>query len=178
MTALFRFRPRVHGVLALLAAGTVLQAAGQAAGPAAPPREVPQNLFDDPFEQLSRDQPGCPEPVGPRLPESMRGAVAHGRIERGTTCWLAGQCRLPHSARYDPEIAQAVLPRLKASPALRGTTLWVYFSGRNIYLQGCAGNDAQVQELAAIAREHPEVFTVVPAVRTDPGQALPYEPMP
>lgn len=163
--------------MAVLTASVAWQAGAQVADGGAA-REVPQNLFNDPFEQLSHDLPGCPEPVGPRLPESQRSAVAHNRIERGTTCWLAGRCRLPHSADYDPEIAQDLLPRLKASPALRGTSLWVYFWARNVHLQGCATDPAQVDALAAIARDHPDVFTVVPAVRTDPRQPLPYEPMP
>lgn len=171
------------GVLAVLAAAAAVPALAQSdksadAGTAREVREVPQNLFNDPFEQLSRELPHCPEPLGPRLPESQRSAVAHNRIERGTTCWLAGRCRLAHSTDYDPEIAQALLPKLKASPALRGTSLWVYFFARNVYLQGCAGDPAQVDALAAIAREHPDVFTVVPTVRTDARQPLPYEPMP
>ena len=172
-TAAFLFRCAL-GALAALAVGTA--SAQSSVQPGA--REVPQNLFDDPFEQLSHDLPHCPEPVGPRAPESQRSAVAHNRIERGTTCWLAGRCRLAHSTDYDPGIAQALLPRLKASPALRGTTLWVYFFARNVYLQGCAASPAQVDALAAIAREHPDVFTVVPTVRTGAGQPLPYEAMP
>lgn len=178
-----RSRSRRHtaaGVFAALAALASGQALAQldTSAHAGAASEVPQNLFNDPFEQLSRDLPNCPEPLGPRLPESQRSAVAHNRIERGTTCWLAGRCRLAHSTDYDPEIAQAVLPKLKASPALRGSSLWVYFFARNVYLQGCAGDPAQVDALAAIAREHPDVFTVVPTVRTDARQPLPYEPMP
>lgn len=141
-------------------------------------QEIPQNLFNDPFEQLSSDIANCPEPVGPRLPESMRASRAHLRIERGTTCWLAGRCRLPNSYRYDPEIAAALLPRLKASAALKGTSLWVYFWSRNVFIQGCADDAQKIQVLEAMAREHPDVFTVVPAVRIGEGATLPYERMP
>ena len=141
-------------------------------------QEIPQNLFNDPFEQLSSDIANCPEPVGPRQLESSRGRIAHGRIERGTTCWLAGRCRLPNSYRYDPEIAAALLPRLKASAALKGTSLWVYFWARNVFIQGCADDAQKIQALEAIASDHPDVFTVVPAVRIGEGAELPYERMP
>src|SRR2546428_11277909 len=108
-------------------------------------QEIPQNLFNDPFEQLSSDIANCPEPVGPRLPESLRASRAHLRIERGTTCWLAGRCRLPNSYRYDPEIAAGLLPPPRGSFAPQGGKPWGGFFFRHVCVLRCAHGAPQKQ---------------------------------
>lgn len=141
-------------------------------------QEVPRNWFDDPFERLSSDIGGCPEPVGPRTTQAQRLVASHSRVERGTTCWQTGHCRLPNSYAYDRGIAAELLPRLKASRSLRPSSLWVTFSARNVYLNGCVRSRAQVAALEAIARAHPEVQTVSTAVRARGETRVPYEAMP
>lgn len=160
-----RRKRRIAAWLALLACGAAAQ-------------EVPRNWFDDPFVRLSASISGCPEPLGPRMTEAQRLVASHHRAERGTTCWARGECRLPNAYAYDREIAAALVPELRASPALRDTSLWVTISGRNVYLQGCVRARAQVPALEAIARRHPDVQAVSTATRARGETRVPYEAMP
>lgn len=56
-----------------------------------------RNWFDDPFFQVRAGKPACAAPLGPLTDEAEMRKQTHPRSERGTRCWLAGQCRLPRS---------------------------------------------------------------------------------
>ena len=57
-------------------------------------------------------------PLGPAYTEAERRVEAHSRLERGTTCWLAGQCAEPNAYRYDAANAIAAVAALRRDPAL------------------------------------------------------------
>jgi BON domain-containing protein len=130
--------------------------------PAAP--EERRNWFEDPFFQVSHGLPACPVPLGPLLTRDEQRAEAHGRIERGTSCWLAGKCRDSNAYRYDKGLAPPVEAALKAVPGIERSSVWVTIQRRWVFLEGCATSAAQVTQLEQAARQVPDVESVVPAL--------------
>lgn len=135
------------------------------------------NRFGDPFEAVSADIAGCPEPRGPRITAAEARIQAHHRAERGTTCWLQGECSEPNAFRYDAAIASALRQKLKDTPALHPSSLWVTVQGRIVYLEGCVERAAQAAELEAQARGLPNVQQALALVRVGTRGALPYRRM-
>lgn len=139
--------------------------------------EAVLNRFNDPFEAVSADIPGCPEPRGPRVTAAEARVQAHHRAERGTSCWLRGECREPNAFRYDAAIAGTLRDRLKANPALHPSSLWFTVQGRVVYLEGCVAQPAQAAALEQAARAVPDVVQALALVRVSAGGALPYRRM-
>jgi len=133
-----------------------------------------RNWFDDPFFQITSALKDCPLPAGPYVTEAERGAQAHHRAERGTTCWLAGQCERPNDYAYDADIATAVRGVLSHAMPELATTLWITVQGRIVYIEGCASSRAAVVALEERLRTVPFVRQVVSNVRTDPKARPPY----
>lgn len=102
--------------------------------------EERRNWFDTPFGQALDGAPYCPPPEGPLLTESEMRAQAHGRIERGTSCWLAKKCEDSNAFRRDPEIQSRVIAALRAEPRFTTSSVWVTTERRWITLQGCAAS--------------------------------------
>ncbi len=163
-----RVGPRLRGLL-LLAGLAWLRALNAADHPA-----DTRNWFDDPFFQVSAAIPGCPQPAGPYLTEAERRLESHRRAEKGTTCWLAGQCERPNSYAYDRDIAEAVHARLAQSNPFANTTLWIRVQGRVVIIEGCAEDDGVAARLEAFARSLPYVEQAFANVRTDPSKRPPY----
>lgn len=136
--------------------------------------ETALNRFNDPFEAVSSDIAGCPEPLGPRVTAAEARVQAHHRAERGTTCWLQGECREPNAFHYDAAIAQALRPRLAGAAALHPSSLWFTVQGRVVYLEGCVERAEQAAELEAQARGLPDVQQALALVRVGRGGAVPY----
>jgi len=153
----------------------MLLMAGMTACGAAPPaagEPLVMNPFDDPFVQATRGRP-CPPPRGPAYTEAQRNQEAHYRVERGTSCWLAGQCKEPNAYRYDRPIADAVVAALRGDTALAGSSIWVIAERRFVYLQGCVADAAQAARAEAVAKAVADVQIVIPAL-TLPGEAPRY----
>lgn len=131
------------------------------------------NRFDDPFDAISADLPGCPEPLGPRVTAAQARVQAHHRAERGTTCWLQGACSEPNAYRYDAGIATALRAGLAGAPALHPSSLWATVQGRVVYLEGCVARADQAAALEAWARGLPNVQQAVALVRVGQGP-VPY----
>jgi diadenosine tetraphosphatase ApaH/serine/threonine PP2A family protein phosphatase len=96
-----------------------------------------RNWFETPFGQALDGAPYCPPPEGPLLTESEMRAQAHGRIERGTSCWLAKKCEDSNVFRRDPEIQSRVIAALRTEPKFAASSVWVTTERRWITLQGC-----------------------------------------
>jgi hypothetical protein len=150
-----------------LAACAALSAAAQA-GP------LLLNPFHDPFAQATHGRP-CPVPLGPAYTEATRRGEAHSRIERGTSCWLAGRCVEPNAYRYDAANADAAVAALRADPALAGSAIWVTAQRRFIYLEGCVADAAQAARAEAVVQALTDVERVIPALAL-PGERVPYAP--
>lgn len=152
--------------------------AGPALCPAEPAAEV-GNWFGDPFFQVSNTLPGCPQPAGPFTTEAEKRVQAHHRAERGTTCWLAGQCARPNSFAYDQDIAQAFKGALaKDSATFANTSLWVTVQGRTVFIEGCVRDEAIAPALEAYARAIPDVQQAIALLYSGQSTRLPYKPMP
>jgi hypothetical protein len=123
-----------------------------------------QNWFNDPFFQIANAIPDCPAPAGPLITEQERRVQSHHRAERGTTCWLTGQCDRPNFYAYDPDIADAIKAALKSSNPFAGATLWVTVQGRVVYFEGCVPDQAMEPALEAFARSVAGVQQSIAAV--------------
>jgi len=90
-----------------------------------------RNWFDDPFFQVTRGLAPCPLPAGPFVDERGRREQAHRRAEKGTTCWLAGECDRSTAYAYDGEIAASIEQAFAGSDAFAAsTTLRITVQGR------------------------------------------------
>ena len=152
---------------------SLLLGAGVAVG--ARSAEELRNWFNDPFFQISASVPDCPLPVGPFVSESDKRVQAHGRAEKGTTCWLAKECDRPNAYAYDQDIADSFRRAIAGGDRLRGTTLWVTVKGRVLYIEGCALQNSAVAGVEALARSLPHVQQAIAIVRTDPRSPAPYK---
>ena len=144
-------------VLLLAAQAAVAQ---EAAGP------LKQNWFDDPFFRVSAGLPACAMPEGPLYTAEERRAQTHSRLERGTSCWLAGQCTDSNAYRYDKPLAPKVRAALLAVPGVQKSSVWVVIQRRWVYLQGCVPSAALARKLESAARAVPDVETGVPDLMT------------
>lgn len=151
--------PDLFVVVALLAPSLASAADGE-------PR---RNVFNDPFQQLTRGLANCPVPPGPLLTEADAKAQAHGRIERGTSCYRAGRCRLPNSYLYDAEIMPRVQKAIDADGRFGATTsIWALGQRRWLWLQGCVSTEAESQALESLARGIDDVEGVVNELKVVP----------
>ena len=148
---------------------------GAAVATAARSAEELRNWFDDPFFQISSSVPDCPVPAGPFISESDKRVQAHRRAEKGTACWLAGECDRPNAYAYDRDIAEAFRKAVADPERLPATTLWVTVQGRVLYIEGCALQNSSVAAVEALARSLPHVQQAIAIVRTDPTSPPPYK---
>lgn len=96
-----------------------------------------RNWFDTPFDQAVAGAADCPRPEGPLITADEMRQRAHGRIERGTSCWLAKKCEDSNVYRRDPEIQARVLQVIRSEPLSAHSSIWVTTERRYITLQGC-----------------------------------------
>lgn len=137
--------------------------------------EARHNWFNDPFFQLSNAIPDCPVPAGPYITEDEKRAQAHHRAERGTTCWLSGQCDKPNFYAYDPEISDSLKTALQRPDIVNTSTLWVTVQGRVVYIEGCAANAALAEDLESLARAIPRVQQALALLRLPTSLRPPYK---
>jgi hypothetical protein len=156
----------------LLLAVFAILVAGEAIGQAS---DGLRNWFDDPFFQITSSVADCPLPAGPFVSESDKRVQAHRRAEKGTTCWLAGECDRPNAYAYDRDIADAFRKAVAGPDRLPGTTLWVTVQGRVLYIEGCALQNSSVAAVESLARSLPHVQQAIAIVRTDPSAPPPYK---
>ncbi|WP_232080538.1 BON domain-containing protein [Variovorax sp. SRS16] len=171
----FPLTPRAcrNAMAALLAtACTASVALAQTTETAASPEK--KNWFDDPFLQIASGARGCPVPEGPLYTEAERREQIHSRLERGTTCWLAGQCADSNAYRYDKPLAPKVQAALATVPGARRSSVWAIIQRRWIYLQGCVPSEAVAHRLERAARAVPDVELVVPDLMVGTHGKPPY----
>jgi BON domain len=142
---------------AMLALGAI--AAAVACGRAA--ADERGNYFNDPFVQVTRGIAACPVPEGPMITKAQMQAEAHSRIERGTSCYLAGRCRLPNSYLYDKEIIPRVKKAILASGRFAGTSVWAEGQRRWVWLKGCVRSRQQAKALERLVRDIDDVEAVI-----------------
>lgn len=119
------------------------------------------NYFNDPFIQATSGIANCPVPPGPLITEAERLKETHWRAERGTSCYLAGRCRLPNAYLYDKEIIPRVKKAIEADGRFAETSVWALGSRRWVWLQGCVRTKADAQALEQLVRGIDDVEAVI-----------------
>lgn len=136
-----------------------------------------QNWFNDPFLRMSNDMPACPQPRGPYISEAERNSEAHSRIERGTSCWLAGTCSEPNAYRYDTAIA-AGIERQPDKAVFRGSSIWLTVQRRFVRVEGCVADQRQAQAIERWLGAIPDVERILVQVMPGSEGSPPYRTMP
>jgi hypothetical protein len=133
-----------------------------------------RNWFNDPFFQISHEIANCPVPAGPYVTEAEKIAQSHNRAEKGTSCWLAGECTRPNSYEYDHDIARDMQALLARRTPFTNSTLWVTVRGRVVFIEGCVRDQAAELQIETFARSVPNVQQAVALVYTDLAARPPY----
>ena len=92
--------------------------------------------------------------------EQMR-AETHARVERGTSCYRAGRCRLPNAYLYDKEIIPRVRLMISQQPRFAHSSVWIEGQRRWVFLKGCVGSVEQSSEMEAAVRNMDDVESVI-----------------
>jgi BON domain len=122
------------------------------------------NYFNDPFVQVTRGIADCPVPEGPMITRAEMRAQAHSRTERGTSCYLAGRCRLPNSYLYDKEIIPRVQMAILADGRFAETSIWLEGQRRWVWIKGCVRHKDQAKALERLVRGIDDVEAVIDQV--------------
>ena len=123
--------------------------------------ETLKNHYNDPFVQVTAAIAACPQPRGPFMTEREAQMEAHPRIERGTSCFMAGTCTEPNAYRYDLRIAKAaqdaVTKALYRDAKLARSSVWLTVQRRFVFVHGCVADRAQIARWEALIKAVPEV---------------------
>jgi len=138
-------------------------------------QDVRRNPFDDPFVAVTEGLAGCPVAEGPLLTEEQIRAEAHDRAQRGTSCWLAGRCRLHNAYLYDKEIIPRVVKAVKADGRYGDTQVWALGQRRWVWLKGCVARPEQRESLEALVRQIDDVEGVVDELMVGTTGEPPYK---
>ncbi len=111
------------------------------------------NFYNDPPPlQATHGRADCPPPkVRALSPEEAR-REAHQRVERGTSCFLAGTCGPGGDYKDDDKVNARVAERIAADERFADTSVWVETLRKFVTLKGCVASDAQARALEATAR--------------------------
>ena len=135
---------------------------------------VRKNWFNDPFFQVRTGVPRCQVPRGPLLTEAEMKSESHSRVERGTSCWMAGKCAQHNAYLYDAALAKTVQARFERSEAFKDASLWITIKRRFVWIEGCVAARADKERLEAFIQSTPDVERVIVDVTTDVTAKPPY----
>jgi BON domain-containing protein len=119
------------------------------------------NVFHDPFLAVTNGLPACPVPEGPLFTEAEARAEAHGRSQRGVSCYLSGRCRLSNAYLYDQEIVPRVDKAIHADGRFADTSVWVLGQRRWVFLKGCVKSGAESAALERLVKDIDDVEVVI-----------------
>lgn len=106
-----------------------------------------KNYFEDPFVQVTRALPGCPQPRPPGMTEQELRDAAHVRAQHGGSCYRSGRCRLPDSYLYDKEIIPRAAQFLQLDGRFDDTSVWILGERRLVTLMGCVRSQEQAEAM-------------------------------
>jgi|SRR6185369_2738430 len=138
-------------------------------------QEARRNAFDDPFVIVTQGLAACPVAEGPLLTEEQIQREAHDRAQRGTSCWLAGRCRLHNAYLYDQEIIPRVVKAVKADGRYGDTSVWALGQRRQVWLKGCVSKPEQREALETLVRQIDDVEGVVNELMVGTAGTPPYK---
>ena len=115
----------------------------------------------DPIVQVSSRIADCPVPARPETAPADLRAQTHGRVERGTTCYVSGHCRLPNTYLYDPEIIARVKKAIDFDGRFADISVWAEGQRRWVWLKGCVRRQDEADALERLVRSIDDVQAVV-----------------
>ncbi len=130
--------------------------------------DAPRNWFNDPFFQVTDAIPNCPLPAGPLLTETERRVQAHHRAERGTCCWLNGDCEQASAYAHDSQIADSLRARWQAASFMTDASLWITVQHGVVFVEGCVPPRESPAQIEAFVKATPQVQHAVVVVQSDP----------
>jgi hypothetical protein len=122
--------------------------------------EEPRSYQLDPFAQATGGYAGCPAAKPPVLTEQEMRTTAHQRVERGTSCCLAGTCECGGAYKRDPEINDRVIAAILGDRRFRDTSVWVTTTRKFVTLQGCVRTAGQKKALERLVKRQQDVAIV------------------
>jgi len=122
--------------------------------------DEPRTYQLDPFAQATSGYAGCPEVKPPVLTEQEMQITAHQRVERGTSCCLAGTCECGGAYKRDPEINARVVDAIASDARFHSTSLWVTTTRKFVTVEGCVRNAAQKKALEQLVKRQADVAIV------------------
>ena len=134
-----------------------------------------RNPFDDPFAVVTSGLANCPRAEAPLYTEEQIRNEAHDRSQRGTSCWLAGRCRLHNAYLYDKEIVPRVVKAVQADGRYADTRVWALGQRRWVWLKGCVSTPEQRESLERLVRLIDDVEGVVNELMVGTGGTPPYK---
>ncbi|MCW5656227.1 MAG: BON domain-containing protein [Burkholderiaceae bacterium] len=137
--------------------------------------EPRRNPFDDPFTGVTQGLANCPVAEPPLFTEEQIRNEAHDRSQRGTSCWLAGRCRLHNAYLYDKEIIPRVVKAVRADGRYADTTVWALGQRRWVWLKGCVATPQQRVDLERLVRLIDDVEGVVNELMVGNAAKPPYK---
>src|SRR5215831_20448235 len=114
----------------------------------------------DPFAQATGGYMGCPVVKPPVLTEEEMRSTAHQRVERGTSCCLAGTCECGGAYKRDPEINSRVVDAIASDARFHSTSLWVTTTRKFVTVEGCVRSAAQKKALEQLVKRQADVAIV------------------
>lgn len=132
----------------------------------------------DPFEQATAGFTACPTVAPPILTIEQMRSQAHQRVERGTSCCLAGTCECGGSYKHDPEINSRVAAAIRSDPRFRDASIWVTTTRKFVTLQGCVRTLAQKRSLERLVARQPDVALVWNETTAGPVRHAPVKAKP
>jgi hypothetical protein len=138
-------------------------------------QETRRNPFDDPFAVVTSGINACPRAEAPLFTEEQIRNEAHDRSQRGTSCWLAGRCRLHNAYLYDKEIIPRVVKAVQADGRYGDTSVWALGQRRWVWLKGCVAKPEQREALERLVRLIDDVEGVVNELMVGSAGTPPYK---
>jgi len=151
---------RFHAITMSPMRALTLLALASALGIFSAAAEEPRTYQLDPFVQATGGYAGCPAASPPVLTEQEMRATAHQRVERGTSCCLAGTCECGGAYKRDPEINERVAAAIRADRLFRDTSVWVTTTRKFVTLEGCVRSATQKHALGRLVKRQPDVAIV------------------
>lgn len=125
------------------------------------PQEERANFFNDPFLQVTDAIASCPHPEGPLITRAQMKEESHYRVERGTSCYQSGRCRLPNAYLYDKEIIPRAQKAIVADGRFTHSSIWVEGQRRWVWLKGCVPSREQSLAVEQLVRSIDDVEAVI-----------------
>ncbi len=111
------------------------------------------NPYNDPPPlQATHGIARCPAPKPRTLTPEQAQREAHQRVERGTSCWLAGKCEPGGDYKGDGETNARVAAAIGRDARFAASSLWVETLRKFVIIKGCLADAKQGRDLETMVK--------------------------